>query len=125
MIHVEREKGARKGKKDFKRKIGLLVLLVVFAHLAFGLMWFIKFLISPKRVASCRELPKTTTLKQIEKKFGSPLYERKIGKYKWVYFKSDPFKATPINARVNVRTGQVVELKCAGDGSSEWSLDSK
>ena len=124
MIEDEKEKGKKKEKEDRRKKIGLLVLLIVFAHFAFGLIWLIGFLLSPRRVAACRELPRGTTLKQFEKKFGSPLYERKIDKYKWVYFKSDPFKTTPINARVNIRTGQVVELKCAGDGSSEWILDS-
>lgn len=121
ILKLKREKD----KTERVRKMELMIILIAIPHFALALPWIVTHLILPKRVAACQDLPQTIPFEYLKKKFGKPLYERKIGKYKWVYFKSDPFKSVPINARVIIKTGRVVELKCLGDGSSEWILDSR
>jgi hypothetical protein len=74
------------------------------------------------KICICRELKPGITSTEINAIFGEPFCKEEIDGEIWLSYQSDEYASVPIRARIDQKTGIILELIC-DEGAPEWILD--
>ena len=84
----------------------------------------IKMGLDKYNIKKCMELRPGIKANSLTQMFWLPDIERKEGDTIWLSFELENAETKPILARVRLKDGAVLDLRCPGQSGSQWILDS-
>lgn len=84
----------------------------------------IKMKLDKYKIQNCMDLRPGIKVNSLTEMFWLPDIESKEGDTVWLSFELENAETKPILARVRLKDGAVLELRCPGQPNSQWILDS-